>query len=686
MRVLRWIWGATVSFMILAPATFTTGRAWAEPAQPPTDLAAVIQTDSDLLKEELKFLQEETVSIAVTHEQPISEAPSNVYVITAEDIRHSGAVDLPTLFRRIPGIEVIQMTGADFNVSARGNNQLRHNKMLVLLDGRSIYIDVQGEVLWKMLPVTLPEIKRIEVLKGPASHLYGFNAFDGVINIITKSPQEISGTTAQFGAGEFGTITASAIHAGNFEKLGYRLSFGEDQTNSWSQRDSLAFRAYKFNGQLEYLLPGDTKITGSGGYVDSNRYDGPLVDTVAVSQKPSQGYAHVVFEGRNFFIRSHWTEFNQPSFINPSPGLASVIQITDIDGQSRQNLTWNSYNLEGQHAIDISTRNRFTYGFNYRHNKVSSNFLSETTHENRLGFYAQDEWEIFDPLTIVAGLRFDMDTFINPTYSPRISLIYSPLRDHTFRANIAMAYRPPTIFETNTQSRGLTFSPFFPVPIESFLVGSDNLKPEQIISYELGYQGWYLKHRLRLRLDLFYNHISDLITNSQMVSPNTFTFRNGGEADIYGGEAGFEFLLTPWLSGFANYSFVEIGQVSIADGRGDRAAPRHKVNAGLRADFENGLNGEIAIHYVGQNRYPINSFFNTASNPPFTGQPPPDTLVNEYSLLNLRGGYRFWRVNGQERAEVAVTAFNALNDKHQEHPLGEIIKSRVMGWLTIRFP
>src|SRR6187455_1273433 len=142
-----------------------------------------IPTELQLLKEE------ETVSIASRYEQPISQAPSNVYVITDEDIRHSGATDLPTVLRRIPGLEVMQVTGADFNVSVRGDNQLVSNKLLVMVDGRSIYVDTQGQVYWKAIPVTLPEIKRIEVLRGPASVTYGFNAFDGIINIITKSPE-----------------------------------------------------------------------------------------------------------------------------------------------------------------------------------------------------------------------------------------------------------------------------------------------------------------------------------------------------------------------------------------------------------------------------------------------------------------------------------------------------------------
>ena len=136
------------------------------------------QTDLPLIEELQLIKEEETVSIASRYEQPISQAPSDVYVITDEDIRHSGATDIPTILRRVPSMEVMQVTGAEFNVSARGDNQLTANKMLVMVDGRSIYVDSQGLSFWKAIPVTLPEIKRIEVLKGPASVLYGFNALN----------------------------------------------------------------------------------------------------------------------------------------------------------------------------------------------------------------------------------------------------------------------------------------------------------------------------------------------------------------------------------------------------------------------------------------------------------------------------------------------------------------------------
>jgi iron complex outermembrane receptor protein len=232
------------------------------------------QSDQVLIPEVELIKEEETVSIASRYEQPISQAPSNVYVITDEDIRQSGAIDIPTPLRRVPGMEVMQMNGADFNVSVREDNQTAANKLLVMVDGRSIYIDTQGIVLWKLLPVTLPEIKRIEVLKGPASVLYGFNAFDGIINIITKSPEEMKGTTLQFGGGNVGTLTASAIQAGTVDKFGYRLSIGTNQNADWTNRNALAFRDYLFNIKTEYAFSSLSKLTVSGGLVDSNRWDG----------------------------------------------------------------------------------------------------------------------------------------------------------------------------------------------------------------------------------------------------------------------------------------------------------------------------------------------------------------------------------------------------------------------------
>ncbi len=623
--------------------------------------------------EELEFLkEEETVSIATRYEQPISQAPSNVYVITDEDIRHSGATDIPTILRRVPGLDVMQVTGADFNVSARGDNQLFANKILVMVDGRSIYIDGQGLVFWKSLPVTLPEIKRIEVLKGPASVVYGFNAFDGVINIITKSAQDMKGTTLQFGGGELGTISSAAVQAGSAGKLDYRLSIGHDQNQQWRNNDALAFRSNKFNVQTQYNFSGDATLRVAGGFIDTNRFDGPVSNVQIPQSQFNQGYTDVHYQYRNVSIRGWWQGNDIPVDSATHPLLSRFVRQTNATGGSNVSFTTQTYNLEAQHSLDLSPSNRLSYGLNYRYNRVDGAAVSELGREDRLGIHLQDEWKIRPSLTLVAGVRYDLHTRINGTWSPRVALVYNLTPEHTFRISGSVAYRPPTLFESNLDLRILPTVPplFAPIP----LFGSQTLNPEQIISYEAGYQGWWMKHRLRTRLDLFFNHLSDLINFQTIGTARTLV--NGGEADIYGSEAGIEFLATRWLSGFANVSYQKIGQTFTGVSR--RGGPDWKANVGVRGEWDSGLNGEVAVHYVAGSTYPLIELF-TLLTPALPA--PVSQTVESYTLLNLRGGYRFWH----DKAEVAVAVYNALNDKHKEHPLGDTLGSRVMGWVTLRF-
>ena len=650
------------------------------------------KSNQTLIPEIQLIKEEETVSIASRYEQPISQAPSNVYVITDEDIRHSGSTDIPTVLRRIPGIEVMQTTGADFNVSARGNNQLTANKMLVMVDGRSIHFDVQGQVFWKAIPVTLPEIKRIEVLKGPASVMYGFNAFDGIINIITKSPQEMRGTTLQFGGGELGTISSAAIHAGTAGNLGYRLSAGREQNQQWRDRNALAFRSHKFNAQTEYSLADSSKLFLSGGLVHSNRFDGQLVDVMTPNTNFSTGYAYAGYERTNFFVRGFWNGWNSDFDAAVNPAISNLLRITAPDGTTTFAARANTYNLEAQHTLELGAANRLSYGVNYRHNTLTCNCIGQGGHEDRFGIYIQDEWQMMSQLRVVAGARYDLDSFINPTVSPRLALLYQPASNHTFRVSVSMAHRPPTMIETFADLRAITTLPL-PPPFNSTTTssgGSRNLSPERIISYEGGYQGWFLNHRLRIRADLFYNHITSLVAGGSLqISPNAITNDNvNGQADIYGGEAGIEFWATSWLSGFANYSYQEINQALSSDPQNSaqRALPRFKFNVGLRGDWANGISGETTFHHYGSVTYPAADDFAALSQ---FGAPQVNPRVGSYNLLNIRVAYKFWQEKAEagymRDAEVAISAYNSLNDTHKEHPLGDTIGSRVMGWITVRY-
>ena len=627
------------------------------------------------VQQDLAYLREEQIVISNAQLQPLSQSPSNVFVVTAEDIRQSGATDLPTILRRVPGLSVIQLSGFEFAVSARGNNQAFANKLLLMIDGRSVYEDTQGVINWLLLPIAFSEIKRIEVLKGPAAAIYGFNAFDGVVNIVTKDPDEMKGTTIQAGAGEFGTIRSSAVYANRWNRIGSRLSIGHDQNQQWRNQEALSYRSDRINGLIDYHATDQLTIRLEGGLVHANPTDIVSSDIIRVSSQPTNSYARVAVEHPDFFVRAFWSQLNQGITNTPVAFLAPIVSVTDTEGRSNGiPFLTNSYDLWSQYTRQIGNAHRVIGGINYRHNTLSGTQITGFGEEDRFGVYLQDTWTLWPSLTLNAGARMDLHSDIHPTYSPRVALIYEPIMDHTFRISGSMAYRPPTLVESNS-AINTNFTVF---GIQSHLQGSHHLNPERIVSYEAEYQGWWLDHRLRTRIAVFHNHLTNVI-GAVAVSPTLGTWANSsGVADIQGAEIGLEVVATSWLRGFANYSNQHTNQSITSHQR--RGGPTSMASGGLVAEWENGLTGQITAHYVGAGVYPVRPEFSQFASIGLIPQSAvPNPRIGSYTLLNVRAGYRFW----QNRAEIAVSAFNALNDQHREHPLGDILSSRVMGWFTL---
>ena len=669
----RVFYGLCLIALLIPPLTWTAS-CFAEDVLPLPRLSASADHEA---KQEMEYLKEEQVVTASAKLQPLSQAPSNVYVITAEDIRHSGATDLPTILRRVPGMSVNQLSGFEFSVSARGNNQAFANKILLMVDGRSIYGDAQGVVDWLLLPVSFSEIKRVEVLKGPAAAIYGFNAFDGVVNIITKSPDEMKGTTTQVGAGEYGTIRSSAVHANRLNQIGYRLSIGHDQNQQWRDRNALSYRSDRFNGLVEYHATDQLAIRLEGGLIRTNPSDLVSSDVINIKSDNTISYARASVEHQDYFVRATWNQLNQSITNSPVAFLAPIISVTDTEGRSSGiPFLTNSYDLWSQYAHQIGNAHRLIGGINYRYNTLSGTQLTSSGEENRLGIYLQDAWTLWPSLTLNAGARMDLHSDIHPTYSPRVALVYEPIKNHTFRVSGSVAYRAPTLAESNSAIN--TTVNIFGFPVQSQLLGSHNLQPEKIVSYEAEYQGWYLDHRLRTRVAVFHNQLTNLI-DAVATSPTSGTWVNSsGVADIQGAEVGIEVIATSWLRGFANYSNQHTNQ-SIT-GHQRRGGPTSTANGGFTAEWDNGLNGQIAVHYVGAGVYPVRPAFSDFANLGLIPQSAvPNPNVGSYTLMNVRAGYRFW----QNKAEFAVSGFNSLNDQHREYPLGDIISSRVMGWFTL---
>ncbi|MDP7111453.1 MAG: TonB-dependent receptor plug domain-containing protein, partial [Myxococcota bacterium] len=221
--------------------------------------------------------EEEVVSASRQATSPL-DAPASTVILTAEDIRMSGATNLPDLLRSVAGVEVMQMGSGNHNIGIRGFNARMNNKVLVLVDGRSVYMDFLGATFWRTLDVNLADIERVEVVRGPGSTLYGANAFSGVINIITRPKGERS---AEFGViGGMGrTIQGNVRYSDRIRTVGYALSVGYEQTDRFEleydpQRTdllpqvtdpNLAVRALRVNGGVNWLPRRDTQFALSGG-------------------------------------------------------------------------------------------------------------------------------------------------------------------------------------------------------------------------------------------------------------------------------------------------------------------------------------------------------------------------------------------------------------------------------------
>ena len=210
------------------------------------------------------------------------DVPNEVTVITAKQIRDSGATTLIELLETVPSLEIMRVSRADVNVSIRGFNPLVSSRLLAMIDGRSEYIDFTGVVLWESLNVALSEIKRIEIIRGPSSVLYGANALMGVINIITKRPHEMSRATVHMGVGpDAGFVTATG--ASSTDKASLKGSVKYQTLNSFRNeaspfklnsqtRDTTAQRVKQVNSTFEYLFDDGTNVSVSGGMtrVDQN--------------------------------------------------------------------------------------------------------------------------------------------------------------------------------------------------------------------------------------------------------------------------------------------------------------------------------------------------------------------------------------------------------------------------------
>ncbi len=555
----------------------------------------------------------------------------------------------------------------------------------MLLDGRDLAVAFLGSQEWNGLSVPVEDLGKLELIRGPGSALYGANAFNGVINILTPEPKDVVGGKVTVAGGERSTFRTDVRYAGVASQLSYKVNVGRFQGKSWSvSRVKPPYEYSGFNPLLNTeVVPLDTRDVSStygSGRIDYHFLDGGrstvegglteverevLVTGIGRVQVPRaiKPWARLNYSSEKFSAQvwGAWRNSLEPQ-VSLSTGLPLEEQslIAQLDLQYRLSL--------------LDDRLFVIFGGAHRYQTVDTKgTLTLARHyDNLSGLYSQLEYKITDDLkTVVAG-RWDRSTLHNSQFSPKVALVWTMLPGHTLRATFNKAFQAPNYSELFLYVKHPTRSLAY--------LGNDHLTVEKITGYEAGYKGIFGRD-LFLNVDVYFNTLKDFITDlapavnpsypGQSVLPGDSVLRtiwsygNAGEVNEYGLEVGVNYYLTNNWQITGNYAFFdfEIKSQSANDVLLPNA-PRHKFNVGLTFSTEVVSVG-ATVKYVPDFEWAAGIF----KGP-----------IKSYTLVNLSGSYELSRV-----LSLGLNVTNLLDDVHYEIFGGSLIGRRAVVSLTARF-
>ena len=349
----------------LIAGIFLLGRTWPAVAE-----------DADIFE---FFKEEAMVVTAARQPQLLRQAPATVYVVTGEDIRASGAQTLWEALRQVPGVDVMTTRTFHGEVSIRGLNKPLNNRTLVLLDGKTVLNGFWDLATWENIPVLLEEIDRIEVVEGPVSALYGANAVNGVVNIISKTPEQLQGGVFGYTFGERETHLGSFLYGNHRGKKRYKLGMGWRSTHRFEDADLRASRAFKTDAFLGYDLSAESRVSVAAGvtHLRTQITTGPPgtgFDDGAV------GFARVDFGHRDFQVRGFWNR--------------GRTTLKDFAALNQPNMDYDTYDIDIERSVVLSLHNRLVVGGSYRYNTMRSRaFQVSPVSQNLWAVFFEDEWK-----------------------------------------------------------------------------------------------------------------------------------------------------------------------------------------------------------------------------------------------------------------------------------------------------
>ena len=441
-------------------------------------------------------VEEVIVVTASRTEQALNEAPAAITVLDAKTIESIPADDYGDLLRNVPGVNVTQTSARDINMTTRGSTNTLSTSQLVLLDGRSIYLDFFGFVMWDFLPVNPSEIKQIEAVRGPGSAVWGANAMTGVVNLITKRPKEMAGTSILLGGGEIGTAYGSITHAGVSGNMGYKFSGGYYEQDAYDRPVFAGIPAFENEGtsqpkgdlRLDWDVDDASYLTVGAGYAGTDGIVHSGIGPFDIDSGSNLSYGKVNYS-RGALSVGLFANFLSADSLN--------LVTRGLDGRPLGfEFTTDTYNFDLANTTVVGARNILTYGGNYRKSEFELEIAPRGTDKDEWGVFLQDEILLGDKVRWLIGGRYDdIDPLDDGVFTPRTSLLISPVPNHTFRLSYNEAFRTPSVINNYLDADILVGPPSgaFVIPAAARgpeLLGLD-LVEEHMTAYEAGYVGTF---------------------------------------------------------------------------------------------------------------------------------------------------------------------------------------------------
>ncbi len=630
--------------------------------------ATANDAQTDYFTLDLESLMRVEVISASKKPEAANEVASAIFVITQEDIKRLGATNIPEMLRVVPGLQVAQIDSNKWAITSRGFNNQYANDLLVLIDGRTVYTPVFSGVYWDVQDTLMEDIERIEVIRGPGGTVWGSNAVNGVINIITRSAANTQGTYASV---TFGNEERGAIEVRQGGKIGEHTSYrvyakakiqdettipgGGDRGDGWS-REQAGFRVdAEPTPQKKLTVQGDIYH----GETESVFIRPSTTSTGFVTNEPSED----TIAGGNVLVR-----------LEQDLGDAGIMTLQSYFDHARRNellfgQVISTYDMELQHVFKPADRHETVWGAGYRYIQDSADnnalvfFESDSTSFQLWNAFMQHEWEaVEDTLFLTLGSKFEHNDYTGFEYQPSAKMLWKASDTHTLWGSVARAVRIPSRVSDGVRAARSAFpantvGPGTPAGFVR-ITGSEALDAERLIAYEMGYRASFDRD-MSLDIAAFYNDYASLFTLEQGASftENGFsilplTFANRSRGYSVGVETTAKWQVSPkWqLSGSYAWHRISIdtqaGSTDTTQENNETNSPKHQFT--LRSSAE--LGSEV---FMDNTLY----FVDNIQADGFTSS----LAVPDYWRLDTRLS---WKPNAHMTLEAIGQ--NLLDDKHVE--------------------